>query len=121
MSMAVLIPVLLLVLFGYALTLDVDNVHLAVWDQDKSQVSYDFLRSFGSSRYFKIIGYYENYDELSGLIDNNTALMAMVLPDDFSKLILAGQPAPVQLLIDGSDSSTANIALGYANSIKATG
>jgi len=117
MSMAVLIPVLLLVLFGYALTLDVDNVQLAVWDQDKSQVSFDFLRNFGSSRYFKIIGYYENYDELSALIDNNTALMVMVIPDDFSKLILAGQPAPVQLLIDGSDSSTANIALGYANSI----
>jgi ABC-2 type transport system permease protein len=117
MSMAVLIPVLLLVLFGYALTLDVDNVHLAVWDQDKSQVSFDFIRNFGSSRYFKIIGYYDNYDELSALIDNNTALMAMVIPNDFSKLILAGEPAPVQLLIDGSDSSTADIALGYANSI----
>jgi ABC-2 type transport system permease protein len=117
MSLAVLIPVLLLVLFGYALTLDVDNVHLAVWDQDKSQVSYDFLRDFGSSRYFKIIGYYENYDELSTLIDNNTALMAMVIPDDFSKLIRAGKPAPTQLIVDGSDSSTANIALGYANSI----
>jgi ABC-2 type transport system permease protein len=117
MSMAVLIPVLLLVLFGYALTLDVDNVHLAVWDQDKSQVSFDFLRDFGSSRYFKIIGYYDNYDELSGLIDKNSALMAIVIPEDFSKLIRASKPAPVQLLIDGSDSSTATIALGYANSI----
>lgn len=117
LSMAILIPVLLLVLFGYALTLDVDNVRLAVWDKDKSQVSFDFIRNFGSSRYFKIIGYYDNYDELSNLIDKNTALMAIVIPEDFSKLIRSNNPASVQLLIDGSDSSTATIALGYANSI----
>jgi ABC-2 type transport system permease protein len=117
LSMAILIPVLLLVLFGYALTLDVDNVHLAVWDQDKSQISYDFIRGFGSSRYFKIVGYYDNYGELSSLIDKNTALMAIVIPEEFSKLMRAGRAAPVQLLIDGSDSSTATIALGYANSI----
>ena len=111
LSMAILIPILLLVLFGYALTLDVDNVHVAVWDRDKSQVSSDFIRNFGSSRYFKIIGYYDNYDKLSGLIDENTALMAMVIPEDFSKLISSNKPAPVQLLIDGSDSSTDRFAV----------
>ena len=117
LSMAIFIPILLLILFGYALTLDVDNVRIAVWDRDKSQVSSDFIRNLGSSRYFKIIGYYDEYDELSSLIDKNTALMAVVVPEDFSKLIRSNQPAPVQLLIDGSDSSTATIALGYANSI----
>ena len=117
LSMAILIPVLLLILFGYALTLDVNNVHMAVWDRDKSQVSFDFIRNFGSSRYFKIIGYYDNYDKISNLIDKNTALMAIVIPEDFSKLIYSDKPAPVQLLVDGSDSSTATIALGYANSI----
>jgi ABC-2 type transport system permease protein len=117
LSMAILIPVLLLVLFGYALTLDVNNVSTGVWDQDKSQVSYDFIRNFGSSKYFKITGYYDNYDELSKLIDKNKILMAIIIPEDFSKLIGSNSPAPVQLLIDGSDSSTATIALGYANSI----
>ncbi len=117
LSMAIIIPVLLLVLFGYALTLDVNNVPTAVWDQDKSQLSYDFIRKFGSSRYFKIAGYYENYDELSKLIDENKTLMALIIPEDFSKLINSNNPAPVQLLIDGSDSSTATISLGYANSI----
>jgi ABC-2 type transport system permease protein len=117
LSMAIFIPILLLILFGYALTLDVDNVRIAVWDRDKSQVSSDFIRNLGSSRYFKIIGYYDDYDELSSLIDKNTALMAVVVPEDFSKLIRSNQPASVQLLIDGSDSSTATIALGYANSI----
>jgi ABC-2 type transport system permease protein len=117
LGMAIIIPILLLVLFGYALTLDVDNVRMAVWDRDKSQVSSDFIRNFGSSRYFKIIGYYDNYDELLTLIDRNTALMVMVIPENFSELIRSNQPAPIQLLIDGSNSSTATIALGYASSI----
>jgi ABC-2 type transport system permease protein len=117
--MAILIPVLLLVLFGYALTLDVDNVRIAIWDRDKSQVSINFIRNFGSSRYFKIIGYYDSYDELSSLIDRNAALIAMVIPEDFSSLIRSGKPAPVQLLIDGSDSGTATIAVGYTSSIVA--
>jgi ABC-2 type transport system permease protein len=117
LSMAILIPIILLVLFGYALTLDVDNVHVAVWDRDKSQVSSDFIRNFGSSKYFKVIGYYNSYEKLSSLIDENKALMVMVISEDFSKLISSNKPAPVQLLIDGSDSSTATIALGYANSI----
>lgn len=117
LSMAIIIPVLLLVLFGYALTLDVNNVPAAVWDRDKSQLSFDFIRKFGSSTYFKIMGYYDSYDELSKLIDENKALMAIVIPEDFSKLINSNKPSPVQLLIDGSDSSTAIISLGYANSI----
>jgi ABC-2 type transport system permease protein len=117
LSMAILIPVLLLVLFGYALTLDVNNVSTAVWDQDKSQVSSDFIRNFGSSKYFKITGYYDNYNELSKLIDENKILMAIIIPEDFSKLIGSNSPSPVQLIIDGSDSSAATIALGYANSI----
>ncbi len=117
LGMAIIIPVLLLVLFGYALTLDVNNVPTAVWDQDKTQVSFEFISKFGSSRYFKIIGYYDNYEELSKLIDKNKALMVIVIPEDFSKLIGSDKPAPVQLLIDGSDSSTATISLGYANSV----
>jgi ABC-2 type transport system permease protein len=117
LSMAILIPFLLLFLFGYALTLDVDNVHLAVWDQDMSQVSFDFIRNFQSSGYFKIVGYYDNYDELTKMIDQNRILMIMVIPEDFSKLVRSNKTASVQLLIDGSDSSTATIALGYANSI----
>ena len=119
MGMAIIIPVLMLVLFGYALTLDVNNVPTAVWDQSKTQFSFDFISKFGSSRYFKIIGYYDNYDELSKLIDENKALIAIVIPANFSKLILSDHPAPVQLLIDGSDSSTATISLGYTNSIVA--
>ena len=117
LALAIFIPVLLLILFGFALTLDVDNVPLAVWNQDKSQVSLDFLLNFKSSRYFKVIGYYDNYNQLQTLIDQNKALMALVIPKDFSKYIRSGRSASVQILVDGSDSNTATLAMGYANAI----
>jgi ABC-2 type transport system permease protein len=117
LALAIAIPVLLLVLFGTALTLDVDKVPLAIWDQDKSNVSRDFIRNFSVSGYFKIVGYSNGYVRLQEMIDKNAALMAMVIPVDFSKLINANQTAPVQLLVDGSDSSTATIAIAYADAI----
>ena len=117
LALAIAIPMLLLILFGFALTLDVDNVPIVIWNQDKTQVSFDFLRNFSSSRYFKIAGYFDNYSQLQDFIDKNKALMAIVIPKDFSKLLGAGRTAPVQLLVDGSDSNTATIAMGYVDAI----
>jgi ABC-2 type transport system permease protein len=117
LALAIAIPMLLLVLFGYALTLDIDKVPLAIWNQDKSQISCNFIRNFSGSKYFRVIGYCGGYSELQKLIDTNKALLAMVIPKDFSKFIRSNQPAPVQLLVDGSDSSTATIAMGYADAV----
>jgi ABC-2 type transport system permease protein len=117
LALAIAIPVLLLVLFGFALSLDVDNVPIAVWDQDKTQISADFIRKFQGSRYFNIVGYFDDYKQLDEMIDKNQVLAAMVIGTDFSKHIQSNQPAAVQLLVDGSDSNTATIALGYANSV----
>ncbi len=118
--MALAIPVILLTLFGYALTLDVDHVPLVIWNQDPSSISRNFILNFNNSRYFKILGYSDNYRKIEEEIDKNNALMALVIPKDFSHLIGAGQKAPVQLLIDGSDSNTASIALGYADAVIST-
>lgn len=117
LALAVAIPVLLLILFGFALSLDVDNIPLAIWNQDKTQISDDFIRKFQGSRYFKIVGYFHNYKQLEDMIDRNQALMAMVIDKNFSELIQSSQLAPVQLLVDGSDSNTATIALGYASAV----
>ena len=117
LGMAFFIPMFMLTLFGFALTLDVDKVPMSIWDQDKSQVSLDFILNFKSSRYFKIIGYADNYRDMERLLDNNEALMAMVIPKDFSRSIRSNQPAPVQLLVDGSDSNTATLAIGYVSSV----
>jgi len=117
LGLAIFNPILLLCLFGFALSLDVDNVPLAIWNQDKSQVSTDFILNFQNSRYFKIIGYSDSYNQLQNSIDRRKALMAMVIPKDFSKYIQSNQAAPVQLLVDGSDSNTATIAMGYVNAV----
>jgi len=117
LGMGIFLPVFLLLLFGFALTLDVDNVPMAIWNQDGSKVSTDFILNFKNSRYFKIIGYFDNYADLIKYLDHSDALMAMVIPKDFSKYIRSDQAAPVQLLVDGSDSNTATIAMGYVNSV----
>lgn len=120
LGMAIAIPMLLLILFGYALTLDVDNVPLAIWDQNKSQISRNYILNFKNSPYFKIAGYFDNYSGLQNYIDKNKSLMALVIPKDFSKLIQSNQETPVQLIVDGSDSNTATIAIGYVNAVTAS-
>jgi ABC-2 type transport system permease protein len=117
LGLAIALPVILISLFGFALTLDIDNVPMMIWNQDKSQVSTDFILSFKNSRYFKIIGYYDSYAPLQNAIDTNKAKIALVIPKDFSKFIQSNQPAPIQVLVDGSDSNTATIVIGYVNSI----
>ncbi len=117
LALALAIPMLLIVLFGYALSLDIDNIPLAIWDRDNTITSAEFILNFKNSKYFKIIGYYDNYKDLQRLVDSGKAMMAMVIDKDFSKYIASRQGAPVQLILDGSDSNTANIASGYVNSI----
>jgi len=117
LGMAIAIPMLLLVLFGYALTLDVDNVPLVVWDQSESKRSREFISRFDGSRYFSIQSYARAYPEIERAIDSGAALMALVIPRDFAARIDTGRAAPVQILVDGSDSNTATIAIGYAEAI----
>lgn len=115
LMMAIAIPMLLLVLFGYALTLDVDNVPMVVWDQNRSQTSREFISRFDGSRYFSIRQYVRNYHEIERAIDSGGALVAIIIPTDFGSNIKSGRAAPVQIIVDGSDSNTATIAMGYAD------
>lgn len=115
LMMAIAIPMLLLVLFGYALTLDVDNVPMVVWDQDQSQTSREFISRFDGSRYFSIRQYARGYQEVERAVDSGGALVALIIPTDFGSAIKSGRAAPVQLIVDGSDSNTATIAMGYAD------
>jgi ABC-2 type transport system permease protein len=117
LAMAIAIPVLLLVLYGYALTLDVDNVPLVVWDQSQSPASRDFLSRFQGSRYFSLRGYLQDYTEVEGAIDSGQALLALVIPREFAQRVESARPVAVQLIADGSDSNTATLALGYADAV----
>lgn len=115
LGMAIAIPMLMLLLFGYALTLDVDNVPIVVWDQDQSQISRELLSRFLGSRYFSLQGYTQDYKQIERAIDSGDALMGMVIPIGLAGQIESGRQASVQMIIDGSDSTTATIAMGYAN------
>ncbi|MCU0651945.1 MAG: ABC transporter permease [Candidatus Omnitrophica bacterium] len=117
LAMALGIPVFLLLIFGYGLSLDIDNVRTVVWNQDGSELSRNFLLNFKNSKYFKIIGYTDNYRTIQNMIDSGDAMLALIIPKDFSRIIDSGKQAPLQLIADGSDANTANIAMNYVRSV----
>ena len=120
LGLAIGIPMLMITLFGYALTLDVDRVPLVVWDQSQTPASRDYLAQFTHSRYFAFQGTVDRYADLERAIDDRTAWLALVIPSDFAgKLTAACSPA-VQAIVDGSDSNTAAIVLGYVQGITLT-
>ena len=114
LMMGIGMPMMLLFLFGYALTMDVDRVPLAVWDQARSVESREFISRFSGSRYFDLRVRAGNYREIELAIDRREALIALVIPPGFDRLLSQGRIAPVQTILDGSDPNTATIALGYA-------
>jgi ABC-2 type transport system permease protein len=120
LGMAIAIPMLLLVLFGYALTLDVDHVPMVVWDQSESHQSREFISRFHGSPYFSLWGSARNYDEVERAIDSGQALVGLIVPRDFATRIGSWRKATVQLIADGSDSNTATIAIGYATGLTQT-
>ena len=117
LGMALAVPVMMLLLFGFALSLDVDRIPTLIYDQDQTADSRELIRQFTGSRFFDIRGTVSDYRTVERQIDDNRILMAIVIPPRYGEDMNAGRPAQVQLLFDGSDSNTASIALGYAESL----
>lgn len=115
--LALVAPALLIMLFGYALTVDVTNVSIAVLDRDKSALSRKFLEQFSHTEYLRVYRYIDTYDEADRLIDAGDIAMVLVLPVGFEKRFKAGKNVEVQLLADGSDSTSATVAMGYVKAI----
>jgi ABC-2 type transport system permease protein len=114
---ALLQPLVMLLIFGWALSLDVDRIPTLVYDLDQSPQSRDLVKDFRGSRYFQVVEEVHSYRPIEQAIDRRKCLLGVVIPVEFAKNINLQQPAQVQLLIDGSDSNTAAIAQGYAESI----
>jgi ABC-2 type transport system permease protein len=115
--MALVLPMFLMLLFGYALNLDVDRIPTLVYDGDHTAVSRGLVEQFRGSHFFQIEGFADDYAAIEKAIDGNRILMALVIPRDYSRRVEAGEKVNVQILLDGSDSNTASIALGYAESV----
>ena len=117
LGMAIAMPILLIFLFGSSLSLDVDNVLLVIWDQSSTAASRELIGRFTASRYFGLAGYVASYPEIETAIDKREAILALVIPREFSRKLASGQVSDVQLIVDGSDANTATIAIGYAQAV----
>jgi drug efflux transport system permease protein len=115
--MALAVPLLMLLLFGFALSLDVDRIPTVVWDQDRSMESRELIQRFQSSRFFQMAGAVTGYPAIERGVARNQLILAVVIPPDYSKRVLSGQAAQVQLLLDGSDSNTASLAMAYGETV----
>jgi len=114
--LAFIIPLFLILMFGYALSLDVDNVRVAVVDQDKTSTSRDLIRRLEASVYFHVVAYPPDSTGAVKFIDEEEAVLALIIPPGWSSDIRADRKSAIQILLDGSDSNTAGISHGYITS-----
>jgi len=117
LGLAFILPLLLLILFGSTLSYDVRNIPLAIWDQDHTPVSRTLISAFQGSPYYHIVAVREGYPDLIRDLDRGKALVVMIIPPDFAKRLNRGQEAQIQFILDGTDSTTAGISLGYIQGI----
>ena len=113
--LAFAIPLLLILLFGYALSLDVDNIPTVVLDQDRTDLSRDFIGRLDASPYFTVTAHLPNSRAVAESLDQGRATLAVVIPPDWTENIRADREAPMQILLDGSDPNFTGIARGYVN------
>lgn len=117
LALAFLLPMALLIFFGYAISFDVKEIKMAVLDESQSQQSRSLIESFERSGYFRVVRYIERYEETDRLLGRGEVRLALIIPPRFSEDLMARRRVPVQLLLDGGDANTATIAKSYANAI----
>ncbi len=113
-------PLIQMIIFGYAATFEVFNVSTTVLDLDHSQESRELVSRFASNGRFRIVSIARNPDEVRAAIDRSEATVAIVIQAGFAEELRKGQSAPAQIIVDGTNSNTALIALGYVDEIVAT-
>ena len=115
--MAFLVPLFLLLIFGYAITFDIREIDMVIVDQDRSSHSRDLARAFEASAYFSIVAVLDRTAAVDAELDSGRARVAVMMPPDFSRKILARKTAQLGVVIDGSDANTATITQGYLSGI----
>ena len=117
LALAFVLPAILLVLFGFAITTDVKDIRTAVLDRDNSAESRALVDAFGQSGYFSIRHALTTAGEAEALLLHGEVRMALIIPERFAADLAAGRAASVEVVLDGSDAKTANVAFGYAMAI----
>ena len=117
LAVLTLVPAGLLLLNGYALNFDVNHIKMAIVNQDKGAVSREFINSFVTSGYFDYVRELATSTDAAQAMDEGNVRMVLVVPTDFSDRIHAGDPASVQILVDGMDANSATTIVGYSQAV----
>jgi ABC-2 type transport system permease protein len=123
-GMMVGLPIMQLMLFGYAINTDVRHMPTLVYDQDRSAEARDFVARLSVTGFYDVIGHVHDYTEIERALRQGTARVAIVIPSEFGKQLRAGRAAQAQLVVDGSDPQTVAsatntaVSLGAARSIE---
>jgi ABC-2 type transport system permease protein len=112
-----LVPLIQLFILGYTITLDVRNVGLVVRDEDRSELSRQLVEKIIHSRRFRIVGYEQSQTELKSYFEHSLASVSLAVPRGFEEDLLNGRKPELQVLLDGVDSNTSAVAMGYLQRI----
>ncbi len=110
-------PVVMVVVFGFAVNTDVTDVPLVLVDQDRSVASRDLVTRFVRSGYFEVVGTEERAEDVDRWLVTSRAQMGLVVAPGFAAALASGRTAALQVIVDGSDAASANVALGYASAL----
>jgi ABC-2 type transport system permease protein len=116
-GLSILAPIVQLILLGYAATTDVNSIPLAVYDQDGTSTSRELISRFTNSGYFVLTDQVHDYATIEREIEHGKIWLAVVIPRKFASKIASGTTAPVQVVIDGSDATSATVSMNYATQI----
>ncbi|MGB5547114.1 MAG: ABC transporter permease [Polyangiales bacterium] len=119
MGMMFGIPVIQLLLFGYAINTDVRNIATVVYDQDHSEESRGFVRRMEATGFYDLVGHVDSYEQIGIAMRSRQAMVALVVPPRFGAEVEAGRPAQLQLVVDGSDPQVVASATNTAVSLAA--
>lgn len=119
LGIALALPLMLLILFGYAINMDVKNIPMVVLDLDQTAASRAYTRAFVNSDYFRLVGTVGDYKQVADVLDRDAADMALVIPAGFSRDLSAGKQASAQSILNGSYPPSAQVTVSYITAITA--
>jgi len=110
-------PLLQLIIFSYAITLDVKNVSVTLFNQDNSYHSQQFIDQVANASFVKAVKTVHSYAQLQENMDHGQSLVSVVIPTDFSKKVAAGENTQIQVIADGRSANSAQVVIGYIQRI----
>lgn len=116
-AIVLLAPVIQLIFLGYAVNMDVEKVPTVVFDQNRTEISRNFLQKFSGNRYFEFVDQVDNYKDFQRAIESGKAWLGIVVPYDFEKSIERNETGKLQAIFDGSDGNKASIISGYLQKV----